>query len=459
MTNLSSLRVKGYCLLYLPFAALCSVGPVTKAAATSPLPIEVKAELDRDQPMAGESQRAYLRVVIAGARRPDARRAPMNIALVIDRSGSMSADGRMDNARRAAQMAVDRLGRDDILSEVSYDDRVEVDAPATKVTDPRVFKDRIARLTPRGSTAIHAGLLAGANEIRKFKSRERVNRIILLSDGLANIGPSRPADFVSLGRELASEGITVSTIGLGNGYNEDLMAGLARSADGSHVYVQESADLAGFMTREFNDALGVIGQQVEVIITVRPGIRPMRSLGRDAEIRGERLVYKVGSLIGGVEQVLLAELELAADASQAEGALASIEVGYLDPTDGRRMTVSTAARGRFTGDREASEKSVNAEVMRDVATLLSREARQEAVRLRDAGRAAEANRLFEKNAAFVREQQSKLPGGTAYAPLRDELKANETAASPAAQSSEGWSKARKQQREFDVSYSGAAQRF
>jgi len=237
------------------------------------------------------------------------------------------------------------------------------------------------------------------------------------------------------------------------------MAGLARSADGSHVYVQESADLAGFMTREFNDALGIIGQQVEVIITVRPGIRPMRSLGRDAEIRGERIVYKVGSLIGGVEQVLLAELELAADASQEEGALASIEVGYLDPADGKRLTVSTATHGRFTGDREASEKSVNAEVMRDVTTLLSREARQEAVRLRDAGRAAEANRLFERNAAFVREQQSKLPGGAAYAPLRDELQANETAASPAAQSSEGWSKARKQQREFDGSYSGTAIRY
>ncbi len=456
---LSSLRAKGYLLPYAALAAWCCGGLVTSAAATSPLPIEVRAELDRNALMAGESQKTYLRIAIAGARKPEARRAPMNVALVIDRSGSMSADARMENARRAAQMAVDRLGRNDILSVVSYDDRVEVDVPATKVTDPRHIKERIARLTPRGSTAIHAGLLAGANEIRKFKSPDRVNRIILLSDGLANVGPSRPADFVSLGRELASEGITVSTIGLGNGYNEDLMAGLARSADGSHAYVQESADLAGFMTREFNDALGVIGQQVEVIITVRPGVRPMRSLGRDADIRGERIVYKVGTLIGGVEQVLLAELELAAQASQDDGAIASIEIAYIDPADGKRLTVSTTTRGRFTGDRETSDKSINPEVMRDVATLISREARQEAVRLRDAGRAAEANRIFEQNAAFVREQQSRLPGGATYAPLGDELKANESAASPAAQSGEGWSKARKQQREFDGIRSGASTNF
>ena len=91
-------------------------------------------------------------------------------------------------------MAVDRLGSDDILAVVSYDDRVEVDVPATKVLSPSDVKARISRLSPRGSTAIHAALLAGANEVRKFKSKDRVNRIVLISDGLANVGPSKPRD-------------------------------------------------------------------------------------------------------------------------------------------------------------------------------------------------------------------------------------------------------------------------
>jgi Ca-activated chloride channel homolog len=383
----------------------------------------------------------------------------MNLALVIDRSGSMSAFGRIENARRAAEMAVDRLGRDDILSVISYDDRVDVEVPATKVTDPLRIKDKIARLTPRGSTAIHAGMLAGANEVRKFKSRDRVNRVILLSDGMANVGPAKPADFVSLGRELGSEGITVSTIGLGNGYNEDLMAGLARSADGNHVFVQESADLANFLAREFDDALGIVGQQVEIIITLQDGVRPMRSLGRDAEIKDNRIIYKVGALIGGAEQVLLAELDVAAGEAREAGQIARIDVTYIDATTGARVTVAANAIARFDGDPAISDRSVNPAVVQDVATLISREARQEAVRLRDAGRAEEAKQKFEQNAATVKALQSRVPSAAAYKPLQDELKASEAAAAPQAQGADAWSKVRKDQRQFDSNSSGAVSRY
>lgn len=433
--------------------------PSREARADPAAAIDIKAELAHGTLVSGITQKTYLRIAVTPARRDGGRRALMNIALVIDRSGSMSAHGRMENARRAAQMAVDRLGREDILSVVSYDDKVEVDVPATKVIDPQAVKDRIQRLGPRGSTAIHAGLIAAANEVRKFKSRDRVNRIVLLSDGLANVGPSKPADFVSLGRELAAEGITVSTIGLGLGYNEDLMAGLARSADGGHVFVQESADLAAFLAREFDDAQGIVGQEVEIIIRTKAGVRPLRSLGREAQIRDGQIAYKVGTLIAGVEQVLLAEIEIDVSAATGEGPLAEIGVAYSDAASGERRTRTASASVSFGADRAKSEASLNANVMRDVVTLESREARQEAIKLRDAGRAEEARAKFDANATYLRKQQEKLPGSATYAPLLDELKANTTAASPAAQSSEGWAKARKQQRETDSNKAGSGLKF
>ena len=447
-------------LIALPMLAAAVATPCIALAASASGPqIEIKAELDRSTLLAGESQKTYLRIVIGAARRPEARRAPMNVALVIDRSGSMASQGRMENARRAAQMAVDRLGRDDILSVVSYDDRVEVDVPATKVTDAYRIKDKIGRLTPRGSTAIHAGLLAGAEEVRKFKSKDRVNRIILLSDGLANVGPSKPSDFVSLGRELASEGLTVSTIGLGTGYNEDLMAGLARSADGGHVFVQESADLANFLAREFDDALGIVGQQVEIIITLKDGVKPMRSLGRDAEIRDNRIVYKVGALFGGAEQILLSELDVGPHAAVNASDIARIEVAYVDTASGSQRQATASATANFDNDRAKSDKSINPEVMKDVVTLQSRAARQEATLLRDAGRAEEAKRKFEQNADYVRAQQKAVPGAAAYAPLVDELKANEAAASTAMQGGEAWSNARKTQRATDSNKAGASVKY
>jgi Ca-activated chloride channel family protein len=354
-------------------------------------------------------------------------------------------------------MAVDRLGADDILSVVSYDDRVEVDVPATKVLDRSDVKARIDRLSPRGSTAIHAALLKAADEVRKFKSKDRVNRIVLISDGLANVGPSKPRDFESLGRELASEGITVSTIGLGNGYNEDLMAGLARSADGGHVFVQESADLSAFLAREFDDVAGTAGQEAEIVIKVKSGVRPIRSLGREARIESDRIVYRVGALYGGVEQVLLAELEIDPATTSGEATVADIDVAFTSAQTGERVTAKGRTLVRFDADEEASAKSTNSLVMRDVATLLSRAARDEAVKLRDAGRLEEARAKFDANAAYLRKQQSAFDKSGSYAPLANELKASEAAA--AASSPEQWTKARKVQRATDSNSFGASQKY
>lgn len=438
--------------------AVASVWGV-QAASAATSPIEVKAETDRSVFPTRAGSKAYLRITIETSRQASEKRAPMNLALVVDRSGSMSSDRKMANARRAAEMAVDKLGPDDILSVISYDDKVDVDVPTTKVSDPQQVKNRIAELEPRGSTAIHAALLAAANEVRKFKSRERVNRIILLSDGLANVGPSEPEHFVSLGRELASEGITVSTIGLGNGYNEDLMAGLARSADGGHVYAQESEDLANFLSREFDDSLNVVGQDVEIIIKIKDGVRPLRTLGRDAEIHDDRIVYRLGSIGSGKSHVLLAELDVGAGRAEGAADLASVEVNYKAAGTGETRSAAATATARFAADADLSEKSLNASVMKDVATMNSRAQRQEAVKLRDAGRTAEAKRKFEQAADYVRTQQSKLPGAADYTPLTDELKASEAGASREADTAEGWSKARKYQRETDGNKSGATTKF
>lgn len=432
------------------------IGPAVAASA----PVEIKANLDRSVLKAHERQTVYLRIAIEAARRPTANRAPMNIALVIDRSGSMSSDGRMESARKAAQLAVDRLGRNDILAVVSYDDKVEIEVPSTKVTDPATIKDKIGRLKPRGSTAIHAGLLAGADEVRKFKSKDRVNRIILLSDGLANVGPSKPTDFISLGRELASEGITVSTLGLGNGYNEDLMAGLARAADGGHAFVQESADLSNFIAREFDDALGIVGQQAEIIVTLADGVKPRRSLGRAADISGNTIVYKVGALFGGTEQILVAELDVSALATVDTRDIAKIAVTYSDASTGDRVTAAGAASVRFSEDQAAIDRSLDPIVAREIATLQSREARQEVVRLRDEGNIEQARSKFEANVRYLKEKQAALPGAAQnYKPLVDELEASVSAAAQADKSAEAWGKERKAQRYMDSNKAGAASKF
>ena len=456
-----TIRLAALASLTLTCAYAIATEPAAAGAAstTNEHGLTIAAGLDRATLKAGETQKAYVRVVVQSRRPAGTSRAPLNLALVIDRSGSM-AGPRIEAARRAAMETIDRLGRDDILSIVSYDDRVETHMPATKVTNPSDARTAIRGLGPRGSTAIYAGLQAGAAEARKFKAKDRTNKIILLSDGLANVGPSQPADFAGLGRELASEGLTVSTVGLGLGYNEDLMQQLATAADGSHAFVQEPADLAQFLARELDDTLGIVAQDVEIIVTLAPGVKPLRSLGRDATVDGNRMTFKVNQLVGGADQVLVAEVEVSADIAKASSdvrPIAGVEMTYVAAGTTARETQTTHVAAGFD-TAAASDGSVDREVVKDVTALVVRAERQEAVRLRDQGRHEEARRKFQANAAYVRERQSTLGLG-GYAPLDSELTANEAAAAPEAATAEGWQKVRKIQREADGNKAGSSTRY
>jgi len=184
-------------------------------------------------------------------------RAPVNLAIVLDKSESMQGQ-KLQHAKTAAINAVRMLHPNDIVSIITYDHTVHVLVPATKASDQHTIIAAIASIQSGGSTALFGGVSKGAYEVRKFKSTDRVNRIILLSDGLANRGPSTPGELGALGRSLGSEGITVSTIGLGLDYNEDLMTKLAMNSDGNHMFAETPDDVTSAFAADLGDALSVV---------------------------------------------------------------------------------------------------------------------------------------------------------------------------------------------------------
>ena len=445
----------------LSFAAvsIALAGGARAAEGTNDAAVEIKPQLSQRIVKSGETSRIYLKLGIKVARLEPAarRRAPLNVALVIDRSGSMQG-ARIEGARQAAMMAIDRLGPRDVVSVVSYDDKVEVEIPATRATDPERIKDRIRRLTPRGSTAIHAGMMAGLGEVRKFQSRDMINRIILLSDGLANVGPSSPEHFARLGREIAGEGVTVSTIGLGLGYNEDLMSKLAINADGSHVFVQEPADLAGFLNREIDDIQSIYAQDIDVTIELKERVRPIRSLGRDADIKPDRITWRLGQLVGGAEQVLLAEIETPADFALEARDIARVRVGYRALATGQ--TIERVEKVSLSASSIATEveAAIDPDVMRDATLLTAREKKDQAIRLRDAGKVEEARKAFEQNAADISTQATKYKFKVDDM-MRNEQAANRAAAAPSAAGTDGWNRQRKILREQDANGVGASRKY
>ena len=123
-----------------------------------------------------------------------------------------------------------------------------------------------------------------------------------------------------------ARGISVSTVGLGLDYNEDLMTELALRSDGRHTFVKRASELAAFLDEELTSVTSVVARDADVHIQCRGGARPLRVLGRSAEIVGQTVTTTFGKVYGGREHFLLIELEVPAEAAAGDKALADVEV-------------------------------------------------------------------------------------------------------------------------------------
>lgn len=421
------------------------------AASTKPAEaLKLDAELGQSVLPLGKSGKVYLRLSLKGL--PIAsrdKRPPVNVALVLDRSGSMKGK-RIAAAKEAAAEALQRLAPDDVVALVAYNHEVDLMRRAARLGEDHDLNAKIAKLDANGRTALHAGVVTGADEVKRYLAANRVNRVILLSDGLANVGPATPRELAALGRQLGSQGISVTTIGLGLDYNEDLMQRLAAASDGNHAFVEDPEDLAKIFDAEFGDALSITAQDIEIEIECRIGFKPVRVLGREATIEGNRIRLKLNQIQGANERYFVVELEAPEVRTPGDAEVASVSVNYLDMGTGSRRQAEARATGRFSGSAQEIEASINKSVMTQVTTQVATETSEQAVELRDKGDIQGARKLLEGNAIYLKNARELYGSGAgaASAPMVRELQELETKQNEAAANldAQNWDKTRKSMR-------------
>ncbi|MGF1483801.1 MAG: VWA domain-containing protein [Opitutales bacterium] len=365
----------------LSLAALQSI-PSSQAAL---LPEDVDVTVDFDYALipAAQPETVILNVGLNPKKLGSAGdRPPVNLALVIDRSGSMGGE-KIAAARQGALEAIERLSHNDRLTIVAYDHEATVVYPSGLLDRARASQ-AIARLQSRGNTNIYAGLQLAAAQSAEYRTAERFDRMILLSDGLANSGPSKPTDFARLGRELADEAISVSTIGLGIDYNEDLMTRLSAAGQGNAYFASKPTELAGIFESEIGDVLNVVGTNATIQVHLSEG-----------EIAGNRVSIDINQLYAEQEKYALVEVALPAHTSGALAMVGEVSVAYDSlANDSRRIQVTTLAHVRASDDMAAIAASVNPEVVRQIAFNETADDQDRAIALFDAGRAADASELL-----------------------------------------------------------------
>ena len=428
------------------FVQLCCVALLAALTASpSWLPAaQVKLDVSMAQPtlLAEKKQTTHLKVGLTGFKMSSkGKRAPINVALVLDKSGSMSGS-KLAKAKQAAVWAVRRLDGRDIVSVVVYDSTVRVLVPATKLTDKEAVCRKISDVSAGGTTALFAGVSKGAAELRKFIDRNRVNRVILLSDGLANVGPQTPSELGQLGASLVKEGISVSTMGLGLDYNEDLMAELARRSDGNHLFIEKPDDLAKAFNFEFDHALSVVAQEVAITINVAGDVRPVRVLGRDAEINGRRVIVQLNQLYSEQEKYVLLEVEVPPTKANKTREIARVDVSYANMETKTTDRLSSTVSVNFDGSEEVVQKKTNVEVMTECVLQIANYSNKLATALRDRGEIEKARKTLVDNALYLKYNAEKYDSAKLLGRYHSNMGQSKNL------TGKGWAAGRKQMREF-----------
>lgn len=270
-------------------------------------------------------------------------RKPYHLALVIDRSGSMSGEPLIE-ALRCARYIVDQLTATDVVSLTVFDDRVNTLVNAQAVGDRKVLHQALAHIQSGGSTNLQGGWLAGSNSLLSNAKAAALARVILLSDGNANVGVTTDTKVIAaLCAEAAERGVTTSTYGLGRDFNEDLMVEMGERGGGNHYYGDTAADLFEPFAEEFDFISNLYARQMRLALAAPAGVNITLLNDYPVEQREGFPLILMPDLALGAEAWALVELEIPANMA-SETAVTLLQAGITATTpDCLPITVADAA--------------------------------------------------------------------------------------------------------------------
>ena len=261
-------------------------------------------------------------------------RPPLNLALVIDRSGSM-AGRKLSYARKAARFLAGELTTRDRLAIVTFDGEVQVVVPSTPVADPLAFIAAINTIHSGGCTALFDGWLAGAMQVAEHLEPNALNRVLLLSDGQANEGLTNTAEIAAKVAGLTAKGISTSAFGLGDGFDEDLMGAMATSGDGTLAFIESPGQLPDLYASELQGLANTLGKRVSIGIRTKQGAELVDVLNDlDTTEAGN---YRLPNLRAGQELNVGVRLQLPAWMPNQE--IASVRLAWDAPGSAERQTL------------------------------------------------------------------------------------------------------------------------
>jgi Ca-activated chloride channel homolog len=299
----------------------------------------------------GSNSEVLLNLEIKGQEFGSHERAPVNLVLVIDRSGSMSDSGKLEYAKDAAKSIISGLASEDRLSIVAYSTGVQLLYPIQYLRDKERAISVVDSLYPTNSTNLSGGLIMGIDQLRSLESSDYINRVILLSDGLANVGITNVDELSRVASQAAERGIRVTTMGLGLHYDENLMMNLAEYGAGNYYFIESPTQLAGIFKKEFGQLLATVAKDSVINLSLSPEVELKEIFGYTHTTKDGFIQINLGDLHSGQERNILIKL-IAPTVSIGKHLLVNASLEFTDILNNNRIVkLEKKLAYQVTGDK------------------------------------------------------------------------------------------------------------
>lgn len=297
--------------------------------------------------------------------RVEGRRSPVNLVLAVDRSASMQEAGKLEFVKEAAGFIVDKMDSGDVVSVVDFGSQVNVLVPACQVDDKQVIKNSIAQIRPKGATNMHGALSVSREQIAVYSDPSRVNRILLLSDGEATEGITEDEALRELARGMKDDGVAVTTLGVGEDYDEEILADISSVSGGNHYFIGDLQQMAGIFAEEMSRLLAIVAKEIVLEVAFSP-FAVLEKLNKryDMDLSPGVARFRLDDMEGGRHQPVMMALELKGKPA-GKATLATVTVTYRDIVGtGDVITVSEEIPVEFVDSSARLREGINREVLK-----------------------------------------------------------------------------------------------
>lgn len=363
------------------------------------------------------SSEVYASIKMTGSAFVSEDRAPLNVSLVMDRSSSMAGE-KIKQSRQAALKFLEQLGPSDRISIISYGSDVSVESSPMYVTEKNREKLRgiIRELSVGGMTNLSGGFQQGCDLVASSLEKGSVNRVILMSDGVANRGITEPLQLAGLAGECYERGVSSTTIGLGLGYNEDVMTQMAVAGAGNYYFIDDEEAMASVFQQEATGLSATVARSASLEIELGKGVELLKLHGYKYKEKGNKVTVSLAEFSSKQKKDVLMRLSVSAQES-GERSVIGVKLVYEDLLDAKKVV----KKGDLTAAVSSDEKVVASHLDREVYTHAQKlevaQTMTSAMNAYEKGDQKEAERLIQEQRTQMQQAKER------YALEGDDLEA------------------------------------